>query len=384
MFDFVIEAYRYTSSIRKRLRLSDSEKHIVKSKPKELFATPLIDEDAELHLSLRDLGAKAFPLINGIVKALQLGKDAVASLNPDEVLVAKVSREIQDGLNAGIYKWNIRKTDGSIMAQVMRQTDSGGWVTKTFADLERQQIPDFEMQQHLLQDMTSLAMQQQLQTIATQLEDIHKSVRRVERGQTDDRFGLITGGVNTLRLAIAAEDMQLMRNALDSLNNGAGIIQKTIETKAKNFDPIPSGAIGRTIKMLTHTSRVNYTDQHEFDYRLLREYIGFYEMSQKAIALASYISGGDAAMRTALEIRHEFLRGLDFSKVETIKWLLPRLSTEDDWLNHKDVYIKREEERFLSVIDSDDKTLSIELTGQQLIEGIENGEQRERQNREQK
>lgn len=362
--------------------MSDPEKHITKIEPEELFATSLKNENSNLHLNLSDLGTKALPMINGIIQALQLGKDAVAALNPDEVLVAKVSREIQDGLNAGIYKWNIRKTDGSTVAQVMRQTDNGGWVTKTFADLEVQQISESEAHHYLMQDMTNLAMQQQLQAIAIQLEDIHKNVRNIERGQTDDRFGLITGGVNTLRLAIAAEDMQIMRNALDSLNNGAGIIQKTIETKAKDFDPIPSGVVGRTIKMLTHISRVNYTEQHEYDYRLLREYLEFYEMSQRAIALASYISGGELAMRTALEIRHEFLEGLDLSKVETIKWLLPKLSTEDDWLNHKDVYIKRETERFLSIIESRDTTISIELTGHQLIEGIEYGEQREGQDRE--
>lgn len=363
--------------------MSDIERQIVKTEPEEIFATSVVEGNAEMRLSLKDLGTRAVPLINGIAQALQLGKDTIASLNPDDVLVAKVSKEIQDGLKSGIYKWNIRKKDGSTMAQVMRRADDGGWVTKAFADLEEKQVHSFDAQHYLLQDMTNLAMQQQLQAIATQLEDIHKSVRSIERGQTDDRFGLITGGVNTLRLAIAGEDKQLMRNALDSLNNGAGVIQRTIETKAKLFDPIPANVVGRTMRMLTHTSRVNYTEQHEIDYRLFREYIEFYEMSQRAVLLASYISGGEAAMRTALEIRREFLSGLDLSRVETIKWLLPKLSTEDDWLNHKDAYIEREANRFLSFIEDENKTVVIELTGQQLIEVVEDGEQDNGQNREQ-
>lgn len=356
--------------------LNKSEKHIIRVESEELFATPIDEENTELHLNLQVLGNKATHLINGIVQTLQLGKDTIANISPNEVLVAKVSEEIQEGLKSGAFKWNIRKKDGATIAQVMRQADDGRWVTKTFADLEKHKIPDFEMQHYLMQDMANLAMQQQLQSIAAQLEDIHKSVRNIEQGQTDDRFGLITGGVNTLRLAIASEDMQLMRNALDSLNNGAGVIQKTIETKARTFNPIPKGALGRTIKMLTHTSRVNYTKQREHDYRLFREYIEFYEMSQRAVVLASFITGGEAAMKTALEIRREFLGGLDLSKVETIKWLLPELSTEDDWLNHKEVYIERETNSFLSAVESN-MTVMIELTGQQLIEAIGVGEPNE-------
>ncbi|MBJ7648385.1 hypothetical protein HAU46_10465 [Weissella confusa] len=168
---------------------------------------------------------------NLVVNNISAGSDVKQKLEKkDPQMVVQLSELAKEKLASGEWKFAKRVKDGSTYGSLV---DSRTNRTKQFVDLK----PEVTKSVSNLQELA--AIQQQLASIAEQIEDLSTTVRRVEQGQYNDRYAGFFSARQQIIEAFVTEDPELKRigfkNATMTANNTLAQLMLTMRTDIAEY-----------------------------------------------------------------------------------------------------------------------------------------------------
>ena len=218
--------------------------------------------------------------------------------------------------------------------------------------------------------MHKIAIQQQMAAMAIELEDIHKTVGRIERGQKDDRFGKIKGAREQLRFAMNVKDEDkrnsLVLGAIQTLTEGIGVIQESLKTKLESYQAIPEKDLQIYWKMLLYPGNYKRARDKEFDE--IQDYFSFYEQAVNLWACASLMVNEPDAMKEIFISQKEFLTSLNCKNIQSIANLHPEVDLHEEWFCAPESYIEDAAGQFDELAAKDYDFVAIEMKGEELLE----------------
>ncbi|WP_455134773.1 hypothetical protein [Schaalia cardiffensis] len=338
----------------------------------ELEATPL--QYIEVRLTDID-AARAKNILAQAVQQAGLAKDAVKALSKDTIYVLDIPKKIQEGLESGKFTFMQKKDTGESLAAIYEVVDGK---KSLFANLTTKevQLANERAVHDLGQGVQQLALQQQMAVLLNEIEDVHKIVALIEQGQRDDRFAEIKSGYDQLRLALKTVDEEkrnrMIENAIQTITSGSSKIQLALTRRIADFEAVPSSDIGVYLKMLT--SYKSYIDKKDAEYDGIGEYFEYYETASRLLVYASLMEDEPDRVKEIIRLHGEFIGSLEAGKLKTISKLHPEESFDAEWYMNPQGYIEETTREYIYFIEGNYDYMSIEATGAQLLEVLDDEE----------
>lgn len=303
-----------------------------------------------------------------IAQYAQLGKDALESFEPEEVLVINIPNDVKSEIEKGAAWLNKRKDGSGILPQVMVEAENGRKQVKKMLTAEARPLASDDLRRALTQDLNNIYLQQQLPMIAAQLEETLDCVYRIKQGQQDDRFGAVFGAVNQIRYALDTGDKAALKNAIGALQSSVGVLGESLKTLVSSFEKVPDSKLGLAAKMLFG---VDYSGKKRSELEEISEYFDLYEKAQEALVVGAYLANGEIGMRSILAQRRSFLESLDVTKLQTLKHLLPASALECRWVSELEAYIDEREAEYRLLPEGSYGSIEVKVAVGQLMRALE-------------
>ena len=226
-----------------------------------------------------------------------------------------------------------------------------------------------------LQDITvnfqTMMLQKQLSAINKQLQSITKTVNRIEQGQYDDRVAELKSGFEALEFALEIRDANERKQELiiaqRDIRNAQNKFLQTLGSLLNNYEPIPENAIKRYLKRL----KTGYFEEREKEFYKIQDYWFLYVGSTRLLAGSYEITGDKERAQRVIENSLNDIDDLNFEKISTFIHLHP---DRNYFFDNPIETMKKNSEKYLIAIDEKrNDCLRIEISGQELLEVIENG-----------
>lgn len=329
-----------------------------------------------IEVRLTDIdSARAKNILTQVVQQAGIAKDAAKALSKDTMYVLDIPKKIQKGLETGKFTFMQKKDTGENLAAIYEVVDGK---KSLFANLTAKevQVANERVVRDLGQGVQQLALQQQMAVVLNEIEDVHKTVALIEQGQKDDRFAEIKSGYDQLRLALKTADEdkrnRMIENAMQTITSGSNKIQLALSRRIADFEAVPSSDIGVYWKMLT--SHKPYIDKKDAEYDEIGEYFEYYETASRLLAYASLMEDEPERVEEITRLHGEFIGSLDAGKLKTIAKLHPEESFDSEWYMNPQGYIEDTRQEYIDFIEGNYDYMSIEATGAQLLEVLEDEE----------
>lgn len=213
-------------------------------------------------------------------------------------------------------------------------------------------------------------MAQQLQQMSQTLEKTLSVVVKIEKGQSNDRTGLLNSGRQQILLALSQKDVTSRTNAIQlgikTLSDAQGQIAESFRQRVNDFKEIPQSQIKQCFKVFINGKYLSSKDE-EFD-RIQDDY-DLYLKSTAMIATAYVAMGETENARRVFDFALHNMGQIDFSKVKTIEYTHNKDEIEplyDDAI----AYLKSEEKKCIASAGCPSQ-IELEVSGVELMEAIE-------------
>jgi len=224
-----------------------------------------------------------------------------------------------------------------------------------------------------------LAVQQQMASFASQLESTHEAVKRIESGLRDDRFGEILGARNQLFLASKAQDKEnrrdLTRSAIATLSSGLGKLEKSIRTGVHEFEPVPKNRLLVYWKMAA--SPGSYIEDKEREYNDIKASVDVYREANSLLAAAYMMIDEPQLAEEVFSLQGDFWNSLDMKNVQSIAGMYSGADFSREWCFDPAAGLGEAKQNLLESAKERRNTISIEVSGQQLLEAMNNDKLRQ-------
>lgn len=307
-------------------------------------------------------------LLGQIVQCVNMG-EIIAEIKAGTQYVVQIPAEFQAAYESGeMFIMENMKT-GKMWPSLMKIAENGRQQVVTPLPIAEQAIVQGNPVQQLANGHYNMLMQQQVAQLTELLERTYKAVERIEHGQMDDRIGLLEAGKNGLILAMSMPEGDDRSRQIDSSRQNLLVaqaqIEKALERRAREFDPLPKAAPVRFLREVIHSG---YLAEKRRDVQEMQEYYDLYLQATKLVA-ASYVMCGN--LQTAEEtfrLSETTIRTIDFSKVETICYQHKELT--DMFYSAPAEYIAAERVVCLEEAKHYDY-VALEVSGEELLEVLE-------------
>jgi len=290
---------------------------------------------------------------------------------PEGSYVLELPAKAFDSLGDGII--NLLNGDIGEFAGSLFESIGGEKIFKGNLPVQDPRELDAKTLKGVSESLHNVAVQQQMAAIAMELEDIRESTKKIETGMRDDRMGEILAAKDQLWLASKTTDKEnrrvLTRSAISQLSTGLGKISQTIKSEVHAFNPVPENRLAIYWKMAT--SPENYTEKKEREYNEIKDYVDIYREANNLLAAAYMMIDEPAAADEVYRLQGDFWDTLDLSRIQSIGNMYPGLDMSHEWVHEPTAYIETSRAKMLEG-PSKYNTISIELTGKQLLEAFDN------------
>ena len=311
------------------------------------------------HGSEAELAAK-------LANLFTISEEGKRLINPETEYIAKFTPKLLELMDEHDVQFLKDKATGELLPDLYDYTNKGlgGKVRlEVRSSISAQDLLNFNIAAN------NLMLQQKIEELAVEIRKIQRIAVQIERGQDNDRFAKVEAGRNMFQQALRiVDDNDLKRkmivNAIALLNEGRALIEKTIIEKLNVIEGVPKNLIVRTWKIFIGDG---YLEDKRSEYRSIQEYFYYYCMALEPLAYAYY-----SLSQTQLieEVLLESKGVLEHPRLEVLRSFEPLLSekpSEDVWYLNADKYEKELMEAY-----SENKPIEISITGQQLLEAIDN------------
>ena len=225
-----------------------------------------------------------------------------------------------------------------------------------------------------------LAVQQQMAAFASELEEQHQAIRRIESGQKEDRFGEVIGARELLYMASRAEQeedrVSFTRDAVRQLTLATGKLQAAIQARVQAFDAVPRNPLLMVWRMVS--SPEDYAERKDREYNELKDYVDFLRTANSLKAAAYTMIGEPKLADEVFALQSSFFGSLDLTAVQSIQNMYKETDLSGEWSFSPERTLERDRKRLLS---SPSGPVSIEMTEEQYREVFRHDQNGRSQNR---
>ena len=212
-----------------------------------------------------------------------------------------------------------------------------------------------------------LAVQQQMAAFASELEEQHQAIRRIESGQKEDRFGEVIGARELLYMASRAEQeedrVSFTRDAVRQLTLATGKLQAAIQARVQAFDAVPRNPLLMVWRMVS--SPEDYAERKDREYNELKDYVDFLRTANSLKAAAYTMIGEPKLADEVFSLQSSFFGSLDLTAVQSIQNMYKETDLSGEWSFSPERALERDRKRLLS---SPSGPVSVEMTEEQYRE----------------
>lgn len=316
----------------------------------------------------RDVDFQAF--LGKVLDFVNLG-EILHEIKAGTQYVVQIPTEFQKAYESGELFIMQNQRNGKIWPNLMRIGEDGRPQVVTPLPIKEQTVVQGNPVKELASGYHDLLMQREIARLNEKVEEIYRSVERIENGQMDDRIGLLLAGKNGLMLALSMPEGVDRRNQINTsrqnLLTAQAQIGETLRRRAGEFEPMPKEKILQFFRELGHSG---YLSGKRNEVYSMQDYYDLYLQAAKLIA-TSYAIGGD--LKTAeqsFRLAIQYTRSIDFGKVKSIGYRYK--DTSDMFFNKSVEYIETEQNLCVEQAKNYD-FVTLEVSGEKLLEVLENG-----------
>ena len=331
---------------------------------------PIPAEGKKLYISHNSVGIDFQALLGHVVQCVNMG-EILAEIKAGTQYVVQIPAEFQKAYESGeMFIMENMKT-GKKWPSLMKIAEDGRHQVVSPLPITEQAIVHGNPVQELANSQHNMLMQQQVAHLTELVERTYRVVEQIKHGQMDDRIGLLEAGKNGLILALSMPDGEERNRQIDSSRQNLLVaqaqIEKTLERRAVEFDPLPQTAAMRFMREFFHSG---YLAEKKNDVQEMQEYYDLYLQATKLLAASYAICGNLETAEQTFRLSETTIQAIDFSKVKTIAYQYKALT--DMFYNAPIGYIEAEREVCMEEAKRYDY-VAIEVSGEKLLEVLGDG-----------
>ncbi len=299
-----------------------------------------------------------------------IGRSVKKVVDPKLDYVVKFTPELLKKMEEHDIQFLRDKLTGELLPDLYDYTEKGiGGKVR----LEIKGKPTGQDLTNLSNAMNNLIEQQRYETLVEEIQQLQFVVKRIERGQDNDRFAKVNAGRKHLLDALnykgtEEEKKKLIFDALAMLREGRELIEKTLVEKLDEIEEVPEGKIKR---LWICFSQPDYFDKQTGRYEDIQEYFQYYYMSIQPMAYAYTYLDQPQLIEGLLEDSRKVFEHGKIGCLSTVEYLLPDGKFDGMWYKSP----KMHEQKLLESYKAKDKDedLYITVKGCEILEVLENG-----------
>lgn len=332
---------------------------------------PIPAEGKKLYISHNSVGIDFQALLGHVVQCVNMG-EILAEIKAGTQYVVQIPAEFQKAYESGeMFIMENMKT-GKKWPSLMKIAEDGRHQVVSPLPITEQAIVHGNPVQELANSQHNMLMQQQVAHLTELVERTYRVVEQIKHGQMDDRIGLLEAGKNGLILALSMPEGEERNRQIDSSRQNLLVaqaqIEKTLERRAVEFDPLPKAAAMRFMREFFHSG---YLAEKKNDVQEMQEYYDLYLQATKLLAASYAICGNLETAEQTFRLSETTIQAIDFSKVKTIVYQHKALT--DMFYNAPIGYIEAEREVCMEEAKRYDY-VAIEVSGEKLLEVLGDGQ----------
>ena len=332
---------------------------------------PIPAEGKRLYITQDTKGVDFHALLGQIVQCVNMS-EILAEIKAGTQYVVQIPAEFQAAYESGeMFIMENMKT-GRKWPSLMKIAEDGQHQVVTPLPIAEQAIVQGTPVQELANSHHNMLMQQQVARLTEMVERTYRVVEQIKHGQMDDRIGLLEAGKNGLILAMSMPEGEERNRQIDSSRQNLLVaqaqIEKTLERRAGEFEPLPKAAPARFMREVIHSG---YLAEKRRDVQEMQDYYDLYLQATKLLAASYALCGNLETAEQTFRLSESTIRSIDFSKVETIRYQHKGLT--DMFYSAPAGYIATERDVCLEAAKHYDY-VALEVSGEKLLEVLGNGQ----------
>lgn len=337
----------------------------------EQNAIPMPAEGKCLYITQDRIDVDFHALLGQFVQCLNMG-EILSKIKAGTQYVVQIPAEFQAAYESGEMFIMENMKSGRKWPSLIRIAEDGKHKVVTPLPIAEQAIVQGNPVQELATSYHNMLMQQQMAQLGEMVARTYRVVEQIKQGQMDDRIGLLEAGRNGLILAMSLPEGEERRRQIDSSRQNLLVaqaqIEKTLERRAREFEPLPKSAPFRFIREVIHNG---YLADKRRDVQEMQDYYDLYLQATKLLAASYAICGNLEAAEHTFRLSEFTIQSIDFSKVETIRYQHKGLT--DMFYSAPAGYIAAERDICLEEAKNYDY-VALEVSGEKLLEVLGNGQ----------
>lgn len=337
---------------------------------KALDKNCLSEENKTLYVTPDTTGLDYRSVLNQIVDFINIG-DVVSKIQVDKQYIVQVPAQFREALDSGELFMMKNQKSGIMWPSLMEVAENGKNQIVTPLPISEQRLAQGNPVQSLSIGYHNLLMQQQMNRLTKLVEKTYSQVMHIERGQMDDRIGLLEAGKNGLLLALSMPEGEERTSQINSsrqnILESQAQIGRALQSRVKEFDEFPKTGLMRFIREFFDNG---YHARKDVEIAEMQDYYDLYLQATRLLAASYAISGDVKTAEISFEIGERCMREIDFSAVKSVSRVHKDLG--EMFYSNPVEYISVEKEICLEQAKPYDYVV-LEVSGETLLEVIGNG-----------
>lgn len=324
--------------------------------------------DSNLEIPVEDVLSKVLGFVNvsDIVKNIEKGAE----------YIVQIPKEFQKQYESGEY-WIMKNLEtGKEWPTLMRKGDDGKNKIVTPLAVKKEEFIQGNPIQDLTQQIQIAQLQHSIQEQNELLESICKTVKHIQKGQMNDRIALLESGRDQISFALQRDDSDPgKRTAIESgirdIITARNQIFEELKLQCNDFQSVPKSKLFQSFKEFLHS---DYYEDKVNEYNEITDLFELYKESTKYIAIAHILINQPKLVNTVYSNSLKKLEDVDYSKVKSISYLDDEENVSLIFNCDNDMLL--EDQKECIKLDGDYDSLAIEINGEQLLEAISHGREK--------
>lgn len=223
----------------------------------------------------------------------------------------------------------------------------------------------------IAQGYQNMYLQQQITELTHLMTKTLRVVERIEKGQKDDRVGMMNGAKDEILFALGLrpeERNQAIGNARSKLHTAQGQILEALKTRVTEFKAIPESAWKRFWIEVMHEGTFEGWDK---DFREIQSYYSLYLQATQLLADSYAFCGYTQLAENVYEKAEEDMSLISFDAMKTLRYIHKK--NNDMLYYHPVEYVTADKEACLKAAKDYD-FIALKVSGEKLLEALNDGE----------
>ena len=311
---------------------------------------------------------KVIATFGQVFSGIQVSDEFRKSIDKTVTYIAKIPKHLEKDFAAGDLHFMVKSDTGENLGALV----GADKMNRGFVRIE-EAAP---VATNLAGSLASLAMQQQMAQIADVVNEVRSRVIELKTIHDRDLLGTLRGMHKQLNQIKDTHDAEVRRQlttqAITVLNDTLGKIEQRLIDELDQLPDVPKNKIIAGIKVFFSTG---YLPKIEQGYELIQELFEYYLSAMQMLAYAYAFLGEDNVATSVFKPGNELCNNPNFPKMVKAEALCADTSIGITWYKSPEKYLSKLSVETERILGGEEQYLTIEITGEQMLEVLDNGEQ---------